>query len=182
MTNVSIVGETDLKETDSGETHIDNTSSDKTDIGPWRKNIEQRREREEREDRMNRQNDPPRRKNRILRSRDDAVICGVCGGIAQYFDFSPWGVRFAFILFTMISGFWPGIAAYVICSFVMQPAPARPFTDDSSEEFYVVSQTSRTEALHKVQRAFQQLDKRLQRMEAIVTQPGFGLESEIEDL
>jgi len=32
-------------------------------------------------------------KKRLYRSNNDAIICGVCGGIAEYFDVDPSFVR-----------------------------------------------------------------------------------------
>ena len=36
------------------------------------------------------------RTRRLTRS-DDGVFLGVCAGIAEYWDFKPWGVRLLFI-------------------------------------------------------------------------------------
>ncbi len=35
---------------------------------------------------------------RLYRSRKDRMICGVCGGIAKYFNIDPTLVRLAFVL------------------------------------------------------------------------------------
>ena len=44
-------------------------------------------------------------------------ICGVCGGIAEYFDIDPTLVRVAWVIAAFMGtlGFW----AYVICAVVM---------------------------------------------------------------
>ena len=44
-------------------------------------------------------------------------ICGVCAGIAEYFDIDPTLVRLAWILFTACAG--SGILAYIIAAIVM---------------------------------------------------------------
>lgn len=36
-------------------------------------------------------------RTRKLTRSDDGVFLGVCGGIAEYFDFKPWGVRLLFL-------------------------------------------------------------------------------------
>lgn len=119
-----------------------------------------------------------RRRNRLYRSHKDVVFFGVCGGIAEHFDIAPWGVRVGVILLTMLGGFpWIPIA-YVIMGMTMKQAPEERFENYEQEEFWNVYQSSRAEALRKVHRAYQMLDKRLQRMESIVTAPSFELEEE----
>ena len=54
---------------------------------------------------------------RLYRSNTDKMICGVCGGIAEYFDIDPTLVRLAWILFTACAG--SGIIAYIIATIVM---------------------------------------------------------------
>ena len=46
------------------------------------------------------------------------MLCGVCGGIAEYFDIDPTLVRVGWTvatLFTFSVGFW----AYLICAFII---------------------------------------------------------------
>ena len=38
---------------------------------------------------------------RLYRSKKDRMICGVCGGIANYFNIDPTLVRLAFVLIAM---------------------------------------------------------------------------------
>lgn len=56
-------------------------------------------------------------KKRLFKSETDKKICGVCGGVAQYFDIDPTIVRLAWILFTALGG--SGIIAYIIAAIVM---------------------------------------------------------------
>ena len=49
---------------------------------------------------------------RLYRSKDNRVIAGVCGGIAEYFNVDPTVVRLAWIVFTLLGG--SGILAYFI--------------------------------------------------------------------
>ena len=50
---------------------------------------------------------------KVLRKSDDRIICGVCGGIAEYLGVSTLLVRLVF-LFTGI-----GIGAYLIMAIIM---------------------------------------------------------------
>ena len=56
-------------------------------------------------------------KKRLYKSAIDKKLCGVCGGIAQYFEFDPTLVRLAWVLFTVFGG--SGIIAYIVAALVM---------------------------------------------------------------
>lgn len=55
---------------------------------------------------------------RLYRSSSDKQIAGVCGGLAEYFDIDPTLVRVAFIFVTFITGFVPGILAYIVMAII----------------------------------------------------------------
>lgn len=42
------------------------------------------------------------------------MICGVCGGIGEYFNIDPTLVRLAWVIFSFMGG--SGILAYIIAS------------------------------------------------------------------
>ena len=50
------------------------------------------------------------------------MIGGVCGGIAEYFGWSPTLVRVLYVLVSVISVAFPGILVYIILWIVM-PKP-----------------------------------------------------------
>lgn len=56
-------------------------------------------------------------KRKLYKSMTDKKISGVCGGIAEYFDFDSTVVRLALVLFTLLGG--SGIIAYIIAALVM---------------------------------------------------------------
>ena len=55
---------------------------------------------------------------------NDKKICGVCGGIAEYFDADPTLIRLLWVALTLFSACFPGIILYIIFAIVM---PVRPF-------------------------------------------------------
>ncbi len=61
---------------------------------------------------------------RLYRSRDERMIAGVAGGIAQYFDIDPTLVRLAFVAATLAGG-GSGLLAYIVLAIVMplEPVP-----------------------------------------------------------
>ncbi len=45
----------------------------------------------------------------------DRILCGVCGGIAEYFDIDPTVVRILWAVGTILTMGFLGIIAYIIC-------------------------------------------------------------------
>lgn len=58
---------------------------------------------------------------KLFRSRENRMICGVCGGIAEYFNIDPTLVRLAWVLVAACS-FGTGILAYFIAAIIMPDA------------------------------------------------------------
>ncbi len=54
---------------------------------------------------------------RLAKSNQNRVICGVCGGIAQYFNIDPTVIRLVWALFCIAGG--SGILAYIIAAIIM---------------------------------------------------------------
>ncbi len=59
---------------------------------------------------------------RLYKSNTNKKLCGVCGGIAEYFDIDPTLVRLAFAIFACMGG---GILAYILCAIIIPDAPQR---------------------------------------------------------
>lgn len=61
---------------------------------------------------------------RLFRSRTNAVLGGVCGGIGEYFDVDPTWVRLLVVLLTLV-GFWPiTIPGYILAWAIIPDAAA----------------------------------------------------------
>ena len=54
---------------------------------------------------------------RLYRSKNSRMLCGVCGGIAEYFDIDPTLVRLGWALFCALGG--SGIIAYIIAAIII---------------------------------------------------------------
>jgi phage shock protein PspC (stress-responsive transcriptional regulator) len=59
----------------------------------------------------------------LLRSRQDRIIAGVCGGLADWLGWSPTWVRILYLVVSIVSVAFPGILVYIILWIVM---PLRP--------------------------------------------------------
>jgi phage shock protein C len=74
---------------------------------------------------------------RLLRSRQNRVVAGVCGGIAEYFRLDPLLVRAVWAVLTMITAVIPGVIVYILATIIVpentagEPdAGARPRMDN----------------------------------------------------
>ena len=56
-------------------------------------------------------------KKRLYKSSTDKKVCGVCGGIANYFDVDPTVIRLIWVIFTLVGG--SGLIAYIIAAIIM---------------------------------------------------------------
>ena len=55
----------------------------------------------------------------LVRSKSDKMLGGVCGGIAEYFGWPSWVVRFIYVLASILSAAFPGIIIYLLLWFLM---------------------------------------------------------------
>jgi len=71
-------------------------------------------------------------KKRLYRSRDNKMLAGVCGGIAEYFNIDPTIVRIIMVLISLGGG--TGILIYVALAIIM---PERPIGIDGNSKDYL---------------------------------------------
>lgn len=50
----------------------------------------------------------------LRRSRNNRMIAGVVGGLADYFGMNPTGARVIYVLLSILSAAFPGILVYII--------------------------------------------------------------------
>ena len=58
---------------------------------------------------------------RLMRSRTNRMLCGVCGGIGEYLNLDPTLVRLAWVLFSAMGG--GGVLAYIIAAVIIPREP-----------------------------------------------------------
>ncbi len=61
-------------------------------------------------------------------STKNKKLSGVCGGIGEYFELDPTLIRLAWVLLTVLTGFVPGLLAYLVMALV---TPAEQATRQS---------------------------------------------------
>lgn len=57
---------------------------------------------------------------RLYRSRENRMICGVCGGVADYFNVDPTLIRLGLVLLACTGS---GILAYFIAAIIIPDQP-----------------------------------------------------------
>ena len=65
---------------------------------------------------------------KLFRSSTDRKICGVCGGIAEYFNIDSTLVRLGVVLLSCLA-FGTGVLAYIIAAIVMPERKLLPLTN-----------------------------------------------------
>lgn len=56
-------------------------------------------------------------RKRLYKSRNNKVICGVCAGIADYFNIDPSIVRVLWAVLALAAG--TGVLAYIACAIIL---------------------------------------------------------------
>ena len=104
----------------------------------------------------------------IYRSRQGAIF-GVCRGLAEHFDFSVFWVRFMTAVLLVVAGLWPATVLYILAALLMKPEPIRPLSSLEEQEFYEGYLSSRHEAARRLKHRYDGLEKRIRRVEDVVT-------------
>jgi phage shock protein C len=78
-------------------------------------------------------------------------------------------VRLILVVLAFLTGFWPVILLYLLAAILMKPAPLIPFEAEEDREFYDSYTGSPKMAISRLKRTFDNLDRRIQRIEDVVT-------------
>ncbi len=114
----------------------------------------------------------------LYRSRN-GVILGVFKGLSDYFDFSVFWLRAIGIIVFIFSGFWPIVVLYLLAAITMKQEPVIPLESFEEQEFYDSYTHSRKGSVYRMKRRFENLNRRIQRMEDVVTDKEFDWEQRL---
>lgn len=64
-------------------------------------------------------------RKRLYKSRNNKMICGVCAGIADYFNIDPSIVRVLWAVLALAAG--TGVLAYIACAIILPEGDTEPF-------------------------------------------------------
>ncbi|MCL4734251.1 MAG: PspC domain-containing protein [Candidatus Omnitrophica bacterium] len=116
----------------------------------------------------------------LFRARNGKIL-GVCLGISRHLEIPVKWIRLMAILGCIMTGIWPGVALYAVAALLMKPEPVVPFQSVEDEDFYNTYVSSRSMALHRLKKTFENLDRRIRRMEDIVTAPDYDWDSRLHE-
>jgi len=119
-----------------------------------------------------------KQKRGIYRSRS-GIIFGVCRGLAEHFHFSVFWARTIAVLFLIFTGLWPAIGLYIIAALLMKSEPALTSQSQSAQGAYTYRSGSKVGTGERLIRRFKNLEKRIRRMEDVVTSKEFDWEKRL---
>ncbi|MCW8877670.1 MAG: envelope stress response membrane protein PspC [Kangiellaceae bacterium] len=143
------------------------------------------------------------RSRKLYRNPDNAKICGVCSGVAEYFGFETWVVRIITVSMVLM-GFGPIILVYFVLYFILDPKPGskdskgcfekskhgntsashhhtdKPYRPSVKEVWRAGPAT--VDQLDSIEGKFSQIERKLQKMESFVTSNRFELEKEFKKM
>ncbi len=115
----------------------------------------------------------------LYRSRN-GIILGVCRGIAEYFDFSVFWARLITLVLLFFTGFWPVLVLYFVAALLMKPEPVIPIETEEEQEFYDSYLHSHRGAADRLKRRYENLERRIRRMEDHVTSREFDWKNRLK--
>ena len=127
-------------------------------------------------------NDTHERRNphRLFRDKENAMLAGVCAGIAEYAGLNRKGVRLATFWLMLIPPFFMFIVVtYVILAIVLPVKPANLYETADQAEFWRGVSTAPADVFGDVRHRFRELNRKLEQMEAFVTSKEFEIDREL---
>jgi phage shock protein C len=120
-------------------------------------------------------------RRKFYRSRDRAVLGGVCAGMADYFGFNLKMTRVLAVV-SLFMAMPVTLIAYFATVFLVPVAPNGGRQPNYDPEFRKAVRSSPRQTLSDVRRRFQSLDSRMARLERYVTSSRFNLDQEFKKL
>ncbi|MEL7128418.1 MAG: envelope stress response membrane protein PspC [Pseudomonadota bacterium] len=120
---------------------------------------------------------------KFYRSRDDRVIAGICGGLAERFGWEPLVVRIAAVAGFMFMAGPLAVIAYIVTWMLTPKTPfgQRPLSDEEDTFWRGVSDRPNV-TFGNLKYTFMDLEDRLQTLERNVTSDEWRLRREFRDL
>lgn len=121
-----------------------------------------------------------RNPHRLFRDRENAMLAGVCAGIAEYFGLNRKGVRLVTVLLMLFPPFSAFLViSYVILAIVLPAKPAGLYETQEQAEFWRGVSNAPSDVFGALSHRFKELNLRLERMEAHVTSKEFEIDREL---
>ncbi len=121
-----------------------------------------------------------RNPHKLYRDKENALIAGVCAGVAEYFGWSRKGLRVMVALLCFIPPFMPFmVVSYIVLAIVLPAKPAGLFETQEQAEFWRGVSNAPSDVFGSLSHRFRELNLRLEKMEAFVTSKEFEIDREL---
>lgn len=118
--------------------------------------------------------------HRLYRDKQNAMIAGVCAGVADYFGFNRKGVRVAVALALLFPPFVPFvIVSYIVLALVLPVKPPELYANQEKAEFWRGVSNAPADVFGALSHRFKALNLRLEKLEAYVTSNEFRIDREL---
>ncbi|HKJ18990.1 MAG TPA: envelope stress response membrane protein PspC [Xanthomonadales bacterium] len=123
------------------------------------------------------------RKNphKLYRDKKNAVLAGVCAGVAEYFGWNRKAIRVAWALLCVVPPFFPFMAiSYIVLAILLPVKPDNLYQQDVQQaEFWRGVSNAPSDVFGSLSHRFKELNLRLEKMEAFVTSKEFEIDREL---
>ncbi len=118
--------------------------------------------------------------HRLFRDKENAMLAGVCAGIADYFGLNRKGVRLVTFLFMLFPPFFAFIMiSYVVLTIVLPVKPVEVEQNPEQAEFWRGVSNAPADVFGSLRHRFRELNVKLERMEAFITSREFEIDREL---
>jgi phage shock protein C len=117
--------------------------------------------------------------HRLYRDRERGLLAGVCSGLAEYFGFNARALR----LVTAISAIFFApfvVTSYIVLAILLPSKPVEPQLDERQKQFWRGVSNAPADVFSTVRYRTRELERRIRRMEAIVTSREFDFDRELK--
>jgi phage shock protein C len=118
--------------------------------------------------------------HRLYRDKENAILTGVCAGIADYLGFNRKAVRVVTALCLLIPPFFPFVAvSYIILAIIIPVKPRDLYETKEQADFWRGVSNAPADVFGALSHRFRELNMRLEKMEAYVTSKEFEFDREL---
>lgn len=119
--------------------------------------------------------------HKLYRDRENAMLAGVCAGLAEYFGFNRRGLRVIVAFSALLPPFMPFVViSYILLALFLPVRPAEARLEKEQAQFWRSVSNAPSDVFSNVKHRFRELDMRLQKMEAFVTSKEFEIDRELQ--
>ena len=119
--------------------------------------------------------------SRLYRDTDNAMMMGVCAGIADYFGLPRWVVRVGWV-FLLFAFTFMTVIAYFAMGFALKPKPLDLYANVEEERFWREARVDPKRTVGDLQSKYRHIEKRIREAEAFVTSSEFKLRRDFKGL